>query len=66
MPSEQRQNISLGVQAGGILNIFNSSGENPACREALVEDLLWLTQRGPGGNQPWQQALVGDLTMRAA
>jgi hypothetical protein len=49
-PAKQRQNISLDVQAARVLNVFDSYGDNAAGREALVEDLLWLIQKYPGGS----------------
>lgn len=50
-PATQRQNVSLDRQSAGILNLFDSYGDNPAGRKALVEDLLWLIQKDPGGGK---------------
>lgn len=50
-PSVQRQNISLDVQSARILNVYDSYAGDSAHRAALVEDLLWLAQRHPGGSK---------------
>ena len=50
-PSKSKQNISLDLQSARILNVFDSYGENAGGREALVEDLLWLSQKYPGGGR---------------
>jgi len=51
IPSKSKQNISLDLQSARILNVFDSYGENAGGREALVEDLLWLMQKYPGGGR---------------
>jgi hypothetical protein len=49
--SRHRQNASLDAQSAGILNVFDAYGDNATAREALVEDLLWLSQKHPGGGR---------------
>ncbi|MCB1699676.1 MAG: hypothetical protein H6985_17725 [Pseudomonadales bacterium] len=60
-PSEQRQNTSLDMQAAAILNVFDSYGANPTARAELVEDLLWLIQKYPGGSKYF----LDDSALRA-
>ena len=50
-PAAHKQNISLDVQSAFMLNVFDSWGENGGSREALVEDLLWLIRKYPGGTK---------------
>lgn len=50
-PARQRQNISLDIQSAGILNLFDSYSEDTHARKALVEDLLWMIDKYPGGSQ---------------
>jgi hypothetical protein len=51
VPAGQQQNISLDAQAAEILNIFDVYGSHGAGRTALVEDLLWLIEKYPGGSR---------------
>jgi hypothetical protein len=47
----QRQNISLDLQSARIINVFDSYADDARTRTALVEDLLWLVQKHPGGSR---------------
>jgi len=64
-PSSSKQNISLDLQSGRILNVFDSYGDNAGGRESLVEDLLWLIQKYPGGTRYiLDQAAVQEIRER--
>jgi hypothetical protein len=58
--SRHKQNTSLDLESAQLLNVFDSYTVDSAGRKALVEDLLWLAERYPGG----EKCFLGEAAVR--